>query len=65
MSNYTVSTVEALEALPDLTVVIDKHGDVSQKRGSGEWCTYESAPMTSRRLAKYGPVTVLYTPQGV
>lgn len=59
----TVDSIEELEALPDLSVVIDKHDDVSQKRG-GRWCGYETADLTSKQLAKYKPIRVLPTPGG-
>lgn len=57
----TVNSAAELDALPELSVVIDKHDDVSQKRG-GQWCGYETADCTSQRIAKYGPLTVLFTP---
>ena len=57
-----VSTVEELDALPNLSVIIDSYQDVSQKR-CGEWCSYETAEMTSKHLLKYAPLTVLYTPK--
>lgn len=57
----TVNDAAELDALPDLSVVIDKHDDVSQKRG-GQWCGYETADCPSQRIAKYGPLTVLFTP---
>lgn len=53
--------IELLDSLPNLTVVIDGSDDAAQKRG-GRWCSYEPAPMTSRQLSKYGPITILHTP---
>ncbi|KSU80764.1 hypothetical protein [Rhodococcus qingshengii] len=58
----TVTSEAELDELPDLSVVIDKHDDVSQKRG-GQWCGYETADCTSQRIAKYGPLTILFTPE--
>lgn len=58
----TVNSAADLDALPDLSVVIDKHDDVSQKRG-GRWCGYETAVLTSKQIAKYGPLTILFTPE--
>lgn len=60
---HTIRTAEELDALPDLSVAIDKHDDVSQKRG-GRWCGYETADLTSKQLAKYKPIRVLFTPGG-
>jgi hypothetical protein len=57
----TVSTKEEIEALPDEAVIRDSAGDVAEKRG-GVWCSYETAPMTSRQLAKYTPLDVLSEP---
>jgi len=56
-----ITTETELDELPGLSVVMDAHGDVSQKRG-GLWCGYETAPLTSHQLAKSGPFTVIYTP---
>lgn len=55
----TVATAEELRSLPEGAMVIDREGDVSQKRG-GLWCGYETAPLNSNRLARLGsPFTVL------
>jgi hypothetical protein len=56
-----VRTVAELDALPELSVVMDRGHDVSQKR-EGRWCGYESAPLTSTKLAKYGRLYILYVP---
>lgn len=56
-----VNSAAELDGLPDLSIVIDKHDDVSQKRG-GRWCGYETADLTSKQIAKYEPITVLFTP---
>ncbi|MFE3229313.1 hypothetical protein [Nocardia sp. NPDC059228] len=61
--DYTVdpeapTAVEQLEALPPLTIVVDRDGDVWQRRGE-VWCSYETAPCTSSRLLKYKPVAVV------
>jgi hypothetical protein len=55
----TITTREEVEALWDGSVVSDSAGDVSEKRG-GLWCSYETAPMSDSRLAKYLPATVLH-----
>lgn len=57
----TVNNAAELDALPNMTVVMDNCDDVSQKRG-GQWCGYETADLTSKQIAKYGPLTVLFTP---
>ena len=57
----TVNSAAELDALPNMSVVMDNCDDVSQKRG-GQWCGYETADLTSKQLAKYGPLTVLFTP---
>ncbi|QXW04028.1 hypothetical protein [Rhodococcus globerulus] len=59
----TVETPDDLDSLPELSVVIDKHDDVSQKRG-GRWCGYETADLTGKQLARYKPIRVLFTPGG-
>lgn len=56
-----IRTVEELAPLPETSVVIDKHGDVSQKRGH-LWCSYETARMTSHQLAKSLPAQLIWTP---
>lgn len=56
-----VRTATELEALPEMSVVIDGNDDVSQKRG-GLWCGYEAAPLTSTKLIKFGRLYLLYTP---
>lgn len=48
-----------IDALPNLSVLVDRDGDVWQYRG-GLWCSYETATIGSERLArKYGPVKVI------
>jgi hypothetical protein len=59
MNARTITTREELEALPDGGVILDKFGDVSQRRG-GEWCSYETAPATDREVTKWLPATVLH-----
>ena len=56
-----VDTVEGLIALGDGTVIRDKHGDVSEKRG-GLWCGYETAPCDAHRMSKYLPARVIWRP---
>lgn len=56
-----VNSAAELDALPNMSVVMDNCDDVSQKRG-GQWCGYETADLTSKQIAKYGPLTVLFTP---
>lgn len=58
----TITTKQEVEALPDGSVIRDGAGDVTEKRG-GVWCSYETAPMTGRQLAKYMPIEVLWEPQ--
>ena len=50
-----------LDALPDRSVVLDAYGDVFQRR-AGRWRTCDTASLGSDRVARYGPVTVLYVP---
>lgn len=57
----TVNSATELDALADLSVVIDKHDDVSQKRG-GQWCGYETVNLTSKQIVKCGPLIVLFIP---
>lgn len=57
----TITTVEELEALPDLSVILDVDRDVSQLRGRS-WCGYEMADLTHPMMAKCLPATVLYEP---
>jgi hypothetical protein len=58
MSDLTVTTAEEIESLPAKSVLLDSMGDVWQRRGT-LWCSYETAPSTSKRLAKYAPLTLL------
>lgn len=55
----TITTEEELDALPAFSVVLDEDGDVWQKRAE-EWCSYETARSSSKRVAKYQPLTVLH-----
>jgi len=55
----TITTLEEVEALTDGSVLIDSHGDVANLRDDF-WFSYETAPMTHHRMAKYLPATVLY-----
>jgi len=57
----TITTREEVEALADGSVLIDSHGDVANLRDDF-WFSYETAPMTHHRMAKYLPATVLYEP---
>lgn len=57
----TITAVGELDALPDGSAVLDRHGDVSTKHAHW-WHTYETSPMMSQRLAKYGPLTVIHEP---
>jgi sugar phosphate isomerase/epimerase len=57
----TITTAEELDALPNYSVLLDGDSDVWQKRGE-EWCSYETARSSSKRIAKYGPMTVLHEP---
>lgn len=54
----TIATPEEIAALPEGSVIADQSDDIFQLRG-GLWVGYECAPLTSRRLAKYGRITVL------
>ncbi|MFE3081809.1 hypothetical protein [Nocardia tengchongensis] len=62
--DYTLDTeaptaVEQLDALPPLSIVVDRDGDVWQRRGK-VWCSYGNTPCTSAHLLKYKPVGVVY-----
>ncbi|AYN57324.1 hypothetical protein PBI_BRIDGETTE_58 [Arthrobacter phage Bridgette] len=59
---YTITTLAELEALPDESVIRDFSGDVAEKR-AGVWCSYETAPMSDTRMAKYLPGIVLHEPE--
>ena len=56
-----VETVEALDALPVGSVVLDSMGDAAilDERG---WQYAETALMSSKRAVRYGPFRVLYRP---
>lgn len=54
----TITTLAELEELPNGSVIRDRMGDVSERRG-GRWCAYETATMKSEWLRKYLPATVL------
>ena len=57
----TVTTVEQLDALPDLSVVLNQEDAAWQKRGGhGKW--YVVGSTGSRPDVPYGPATVLYMP---
>lgn len=56
-----ISTVAELDALPDRTVVLDAYGDVFQRR-AGRWRTCDTASLGSEKVARYGPLTVLFVP---
>jgi len=55
----TITTAEELDALPDGSAILDRHGDVSTKHAHW-WHGYETAPLLSRKVAKYGPLTVIH-----
>ena len=57
----TVETVEGLIALGDGSVIRDKYGDVSEKRG-GLWCGYETVPFSSHFMSKFLPARVIWRP---
>lgn len=58
-----LTDVAELLVLPEGSVVLDKEGDVSQKR-DGLWCGYEMAPTSSRKLQRIAaPFKLLYTPE--
>lgn len=56
----TITTVEQLNALPDLAVVIDRDRDMHQKRDS-LWCSYETAPLAASTMRRYLPAQLLWT----
>lgn len=58
----TITSAAELDSLPNMAVVMDNCDDVSQKRG-GQWCGYETTDLTSKQIAKYGPITVIFTPE--
>ena len=47
-------TAEQLDALPEGARIVDRFGDVSTKR-DGLWHSHETAPMWSRKVAKWKP----------
>lgn len=55
----TIETFTALDSLPDGSVIIDKHGDVSQRRGDW-WCSYQTADLPSRQVAKFLPAQLIH-----
>lgn len=59
-----VESVEELDALPDMAVIIDRYGDVLQYR-DGLWCGYESRPFGSEWVwRKFAPLTLIFRPEG-
>ena len=60
----TVTSEQELDALPELSVVTDCYVDVWQRRG-GEWCSYDTRPMQAKRIVRYAPLTVVWTPPEV
>jgi len=58
----TITTRTELEALPDESVILDRDGDVFQRRG-GDWCSYETRPAVDQQVAKWLPAAVLYEPK--
>lgn len=55
----TITTRKELEALPNGAVILDKFGEVSQRR-YGTWCGYEAEPAMDKLAAKRLPATVLH-----
>ena len=54
----TITTADGLTELPNGAVIRDSSGDVFERR-AGEWCGYETRPLTDKLLSKYLPVEVL------
>lgn len=47
---------ERMDALPPGSHVIDGSMDISTKRADGLWEGRETAPLTTAKLHKYGPI---------
>lgn len=59
MTGVVLKDMHEIDNLPDLSVVLDRHGDAWQYRG-GVWSSYETASISSEKLAKkFGPITLL------
>ena len=58
----TVETAEGLEGLPVGTVVVDKYGDVCEKR-SGWWIRYEPGLIDTASMVYALPARVIWRPQ--
>lgn len=57
----TITTIEELVALRNGAAILDSDGDVAQKI-AGQWCGYETGPLTDRSVSAFLPATVLYEP---
>lgn len=57
-----VSTETELAALPDGAVILDREGDVTQRRGGG-WCGYETNRMSDHYMGRFLPAAILHIPQ--
>ena len=57
----TVETAEGLEGLPVGTVVVDKYGDVCEKR-SGWWIRYEPGLIDTASMVYALPARVIWRP---
>lgn len=57
-----ITKAEELDALANLSVIIDNGEDVWQKR-CDHWCSFETALHDSKRLARYAPLEVIWEPK--
>lgn len=62
LSALRVTTRDELDALPEDAVILDRFGDVSQRRG-GLWCAYETAPVGDDFMQRCLPALVLRIPE--
>lgn len=58
MSSEKITTPEQLDAIPEGRSVLDSFGDIATKTG-GVWVQPETVNMTSARMVRYGPFTLM------
>lgn len=61
MSDYL--TTDQLDALPADTTMTDRYNDRLTKHSDGRWHSFETAPMWSAKVAKWGPFRDVEVPR--
>lgn len=57
----TITTMSELAALGNGAVILDVDGDVSQRR-AGQWCGYDTAPLSDRKVTMFLPAVAIHEP---